>query len=199
LFILIGVFGDQSKLPVPKRAAPLERLIPVIVEPLPPTSPPAVQPRNIERQSDEEKPEAQRFVAVTLDTPAIHFAVPTIGNLIVPLAAAAPPPAMPLGQSDTVAQARTAPLASGSTGEGGDRPRPVYPEMARKMGIQGTVLLLFTVDDVGAVTSVSIKQSSGSPLLDRAAEQCVKRRWIQPPKNGGHLFEVPVAFKLQSD
>jgi protein TonB len=200
LFLLVGVFGDQSKLPVPKQAPPLERPVPVIVEPLPATPPPAVQPQNVERESDEEKPEAQRFVAVTLDTPAIHFAVPTIGNLLVPLAAAAPPPAAPLGQTDTVAhQARTAPLASGSTGEGGDRPRPLYPEMARQMGIQGTVLLLFTVDDVGAVTSVSIKQSSGSPLLDRAAEQCVKRRWIQPPKNGGHLFEVPVAFKLQSD
>ena len=200
LFILVGVFGDQSKLPVPKQAAPLERPIPVIVEPLSPTFPPAVQPQNVERQSDEEKPEAQRFVAVTLDTPAIHFAVPTIGNLIVPLAAAAPPPALPLGQSDTVVdQTKTAPLASGSTGAGGDRPLPSYPPMAKQMGIEGTVLLLFAVDDLGAVTSVSIKQSSGSPLLDRAAEQCVKRRWIQPPKNGGHLFEVPIKFILRPD
>ncbi|MGP8239454.1 MAG: TonB family protein [Limisphaerales bacterium] len=200
LFLLIGVFGDQSKLPVPKQAPPLERPVPIIVEPLPATPPPAVQPQNVERQSDEEKPEAQRFVAVTLDTPAIHFAVPTIGNLLVPLAAAVPPPAMPLGQSDTVAhQARTAPLASGSTGTGGDRPIPDYPPMAKQMGIQGTVLLLFTVDDVGAITSVSIKQSSGSPLLDHAAEQWVKRRWIQPPKNGGHVFQVPITYKLQSD
>jgi protein TonB len=200
-FLLIGVFGDQSKLPVPKRAPPLERPVPVIVEPLPATPPPAVQPQNVERPSDEEKPEAQRFVAVTLDTPAIHFAVPTIGNLLVPLAAAAPPPAAPLGQSDAVAQAHTAPppLASDSTGTGGDRPTPHYPPMARQMGIQGTVVLLFTVDDVGAITSISIKQSSGSPLLDRAAEQEVKQKWIQPPKNGGHVFQVPIAYKLQSD
>jgi protein TonB len=196
LFLLIGVFGDQSKLPAPKQAPPLERPVPVIVEPLPATPPPAVQPQNVERQSDEEKPEAQRFVAVTLDTPAIHFAVPTIGNLLVPLAAAAPPPAAPLGQTETVTKLRADPLTSGSTGKGGDRPQPDYPPMAVQMGLQGTVVLLFTVNEVGAVSSISIKQSSGSPLLDRAAEQCVKRKWIQPPINGARVFQVAIDFKL---
>jgi protein TonB len=199
LFLLIGVFGDQSKLPAPKPAPPLERPVPVIVEPLPATPPPAVQPQAVQRPSEEEKPEAQRFVAVTLDTPAIHFAVPTIGNLLVPLAAATAPPAAPLGQTDTVVhQARSEPLTTGSTGKGGDRPEPDYPPMAVQMGLQGTVVLLFTVSEVGAVTSISIKQSSGSPLLDRTAEQCVKRKWIQPPINGAHVFQVSINFKLSS-
>jgi protein TonB len=197
LFLLIGVLGDQSKLPAPKKAAPLERPVPVIVEPLPSTPPPTAQ-KPVERQSEEEKPEAQHFVAVTLETPAIHFAVPTIGNLLVPVSAAPAPPMVPLGQNET-AVARMAALPTGSTGKGGDRPDPPYPPMAQKMGLQGRVLFSLTVDDVGAVTAVSVKQSSGSPLLDRTAEQWIKRKWIQPPVNGGHLFEVAISYILQSE
>jgi periplasmic protein TonB len=194
LFLLIGVLGGQSKLPVPKQAAPLEQPVPIIVEPLTPP-PPASPAPPAERQTEEARPEAQRFVPVTLETPAIHFAVPTIGNLVVPLAAAPLPPSAAPASS---APARPAPRASGSTGQGGDRPEPTYPPMALQAGIQGRVILQFTVDDLGAVTSISVKETSGSPLLDRAAAEWVKRRWIQPPIEGGHLFEVPISYKIQS-
>jgi TonB family protein len=196
-FLLIGVFGGQSKLPALKQAAALEQPVPVIVEPLAAPPPPASPQTPVERPNEEEKPEAQRFVAVTLETPAIHFAVPTIGNLVVPLAVAPAPPALPLAES---APARPAPpRTTGSTGKGGDRPEPPYPKMALQMGLQGTLVLVFTVDDVGAVNSISVKETSGSPLLDRTAVEWVKRKWIQPPADGGHLFQVSISYKLSSE
>jgi TonB family protein len=197
LFLLIGLLGGQSKLPVPKQAAPLEQPIPVIVEPAPAPPPAATVQKPVE-QSDEEKPEAQQFVAVTLETPAIRFAVPTIGNLVVPMAVAPTPPVIPLGQSNTVRATPPALQSTGSTGQGGDRTEPPYPPMALQLGVQGTLVLLFTVDEVGAVTSISVKESSGSPLLDRAAVDWVKRKWIQPPRNGGHLFQVTISYKINS-
>ncbi len=90
LFLLIGSLGAQYKLPVPKHAPPIEQPVPVVVEPLPP---PAPVPKPVERPNEEEKPKPQPSVAVTLDTPAINFAVPTIGTLVVPLSAAPTPPA----------------------------------------------------------------------------------------------------------
>ena len=195
MFLLIGVFGAQNKLPVPKHAAPLEQPVPVVIEPLPATPPPT-ESKTAERQDEDQKPKAQSIVAVTLNSPAINFSVPTIGNLIVPVSAAPAPPGESMAPT---APAPQAPLTIGSTGKGGDRPEPPYPPMALQMQKQGTVVLLFTVDDVGAVVSASIKESSGSPLLDQSALDCVKRRWIQPPINGGHLFQVSISFKLQID
>jgi len=194
LFLLIGVFGAQNKLPVPKHAPPIEQPVPIVVEPLPPSAP---EPKPVERLNEDEKPKAQPSVAVTLNTPAIHFAVPTIGNLVVPLSAAPTPPADDLSKAAPVV--RPAPLVIASTGAAGDRPQPPYPQMALQMRQQGTVVLLFTVDDVGAITSISVKESSGSALLDHDALEWVKRHWIQPPVHGGHLFQVLISYKIQSE
>jgi len=71
--------------------------------------------------------------------------------------------------------------------------------MAQQLGQQGTVVLLLTVDDVGAVTSISVKETSGSAILDQSAMKWIKRHWIVPPSNGGHLFLVPISYKLKTE
>jgi TonB family protein len=193
-FLIIGIVGARSRLPVPKRPPPIEQPIPVIIEPLA-TPPPSTEQKQIEPQNEDEKQIAPRVVAVTMETPAIDFSVPTIGNLLVPMAAAPVPPPAELRQT---APARQAPTMTQSTGEGGDRPAPPYPEAAKQLEQQGTVLLVLTVDDVGAITSISVKESSGSPLLDRSTLNWVKHHWIQPPVNGGHVFQVAISYKLKS-
>lgn len=192
-FLLIGVAGARSRLPVTQLPPPIEQAIPVVIEPLA-TPPPSTEQKQIEPQTEDEKQIAPRIVAVTLNTPSIDFSVPTIGNLVVPMSAALAPPPADLRQSAPI---RQAPMMTGSTGEGGDRPQPPYPEMALQMSQQGTVLLLLTVDDVGAVTSISIKETSGSPLLDHNTVSWIKRHWIQPPINGSHFFQVSISYKLQ--
>lgn len=191
LFLLIGILGAPSGLPSIRKLPPLEQPIPVIVEPLPPAQPAATEPKP--EQSDSQKPEAPPVVAVTLDTPKINFSVPTVGNLLVPESAAVAPPVAPLRQP---VETQRAPIRITSTGEGGDRRSPPYPDIARQMGVQGTVVLQFSTDPVGAVQSVEVKETSGSSLLDRNALSYIKRHWIVPPVDGNHLFQVAIRYTL---
>lgn len=192
-FLIIGIVGARPQLPLPKRPPPIEQPIPVIVEPLA-APPPSTEPKQVEPQNDE-KQIASQVVAVTLNTPAIDFSVPTVGNLVVPMAASVAPPPTELRQQ---APTRQTPMMAAQTGEGGDRPPPsAYPELAQQLGQQGTVMLQFTVDDVGKISTVSIKESSGSSILDRDALSWVKRHWIQPPIDGCHIFLAPIRYQLQ--
>ena len=68
-----------------RAAAPVEEAAPVIIEPIKPPPNPEVQKV---AATDQNQSPAPQLVAVTLDTPAINFAVPTIGNLLVPAALA---------------------------------------------------------------------------------------------------------------
>jgi protein TonB len=197
LFLVIGVLGAQSRLPARRAVPPLEQPMPVIIEPLPPVVPPAAEPKQTEQQNEDDKPETPHFQAVTLETPAINFAVPTPGSLLVPMSVAPTPAEAPLKRAAPV---RHDPTTIDSTGNGGDRPKPdQYPQMAKEMRQQGTVKLLLTVDDVGKIVSVEIKESSGSPILDNDAQKWVKRHWIIPPTNGGHLFLAPIKYVLQAN
>jgi TonB family protein len=116
--------------------------------------------------------------------------------LLVPVAAAAAPPPVELQPQATVSKAPTPPTLTTDTGDRGDRPKPPYPDVAQQLGDQGTVHLLITVNDVGAVQTVTVKESSGSALLDRTAREWIKRRWIQPPIDGSHVFQVLIQYKL---
>jgi len=194
LFLVIGVAGAQSRLPARRAVPPLEQPAPVIVEALPPPPPPTAEPKQTEAQNKDDKTETPRVQAVTIDTPAINFAVPTPGSLLVPMAVAPVPVEVALKQAALV---RHEPTTIGSTGQGGDRPAPLeYPETALRLGQQGTVVLLVTVDDAGKVVSADIKESSGSPILDGDAQRWVKRHWIIPPANGGHMFLAPIRYQL---
>jgi protein TonB len=191
-FLVIGIVGARPELPMPKRPPPIEQPIPVLIEPLA-APPPSTAQKQIEPKNDD-KQIAPQVVAVTVNTPAINFSVPTIGNLVVPMSASAAPPPAELKQQAPVSQS---PIMTGTTGDTGDRPEPAYPQLAQELGQQGTVLLQLTVDEVGRVISISIKETSGSALLDRSAVSFVKRRWIQPPINGRHVFLAQIHYVLK--
>jgi protein TonB len=196
LFLVIGFAGAQYNLPPRKTVPPLEQPVPIIVEPLPPAAPPTAEQKQ-PQQTDEEKPDVPTVVAVTLDTPAINFAVPTEGTLLVPAAVAPAPPAAPLRQAVSVKHKE--PERIENTGAGGERPRPYpYPQIAEELGQQGTVVLLLTVDDSGRVVSADIQETSGSPILDHNAQEFVKRHWIVPPDKGCHQFLAPIRYVLRS-
>jgi TonB family protein len=197
LFLLIGVAGSQSRLPARRTVPPLEQPVPVIIEPLPPVAPTAAEVKPTEQQNEDDKPETPHFQAVTLETPAINFAVPTPGSLLVPMSVAPTPAEAPLKRAAPV---RHDPTMIESTDKGGDRPRPErYPPIAQELGQQGTVTLLLTVDDAGRVVSAEIKESSGSPILDGDAQRWIKLHWIVPPVSGGHLFLAPIKYQLRNN
>lgn len=56
------------------------------------------------------------------------------------------------------------------------RPAPVYPQISRKMGEEGTVLLRVEWDPGGQITSSRVQKSSGFGRLDEAALAAI-RRW----------------------
>lgn len=74
-----------------------------------------------------------------------------------------------------------------------------YPAAARRDRIRGEVHVSFTVTSSGSVGSVRIARSSGSPILDEAAIDTVRRAAPFPPipEGAGRSswpFTVPLAF-----
>ncbi len=66
---------------------------------------------------------------------------------------------------------------------------PVYPELARRMNLEGNVRLLVTVAPNGIVKSVHT--IGGNPVLVKAAEDSVyKYRWIPANEESKELVEM---------
>jgi periplasmic protein TonB len=66
-----------------------------------------------------------------------------------------------------------------------DKISPVYPDMAREQGAQGTAILLATVGPKGNVLSVEVEQSTGNHLLDDAAMTAARSSKFEPPEIDG--------------
>lgn len=81
-----------------------------------------------------------------------------------------------------------------------DNPRPAYPNLSRRLGEKGTVLLEILILADGTVGEVRIKQSSGYKRLDDTAVKAVKRWRYTPAKRGGEAIDYwylqPVDFSL---
>lgn len=72
-----------------------------------------------------------------------------------------------------------------------------YPSSAKRKGISGEVHVRFTVARNGGVTGMRVVRSSGSPILDRAALDTVRRAAPFPKIPDGRSswpFTVPLAF-----
>ena len=78
--------------------------------------------------------------------------------------------------------------------------RPPYPQVARKRGWEGTVVLRLTVNREGNVERVNTHKSSGFPDLDESAAQAVKTWRFSPAKDGefpiSATVDLPVRFDL---
>jgi protein TonB len=64
------------------------------------------------------------------------------------------------------------------------RVEPRYPEMARRAGTEGEVELEALVNEAGRVVEVRVTDSTGSTILERAAEDAI-RRWVFAPAKQG--------------
>jgi protein TonB len=73
---------------------------------------------------------------------------------------------------------------------------PVYPEMARKKGIEGNVIIQALVDKKGEVVKVKIGKSSGHKLLDKAAAAAAKDIKYSPARQNKQPVAVWVSYKV---
>lgn len=81
-------------------------------------------------------------------------------------------------------------------------PPPAYPTAARRMHLEGTVLLEVLVDANGRPLRVDVRQGSGHRQLDEAARDQVLARWrFVPAMRDGRAVQaiglVPVTFTLR--
>lgn len=74
----------------------------------------------------------------------------------------------------------------------------VYPESARRRGIQGNVTVQFTVDPAGRVNDVSVLQGSGSSILDAAALAMLAEATLPPPPAASkQAISVQIRYALR--
>ena len=76
----------------------------------------------------------------------------------------------------------------------------IYPEIAKRAGVEGKVYVLAFVDETGNVTKAEIIKGLGAGL-DEAALNAVKQTKFKPGKQRGKPVKVqvsiPIVFKLQ--
>ncbi len=76
-----------------------------------------------------------------------------------------------------------------------------YPEMARRLRQQGTVVVHFTVDREGHVLEVSLVHGSGTEALDQAAQELLRSAHLPafPPdmKLSQQSVTVPIRYRLE--
>ncbi|WP_331371917.1 energy transducer TonB family protein [Sinorhizobium chiapasense] len=75
-----------------------------------------------------------------------------------------------------------------------------YPAEAKRQGLRGVAHVRFTVTSNGGLASVSLAKSAGSPILDEAALDAVRRAAPFPaiPAGAGRdswVFTIPLEFK----
>jgi protein TonB len=69
---------------------------------------------------------------------------------------------------------------------------PIYPDLARRAHVQGTVVLMMIVDDRGVPMQVNILD--GPPALQEVALQAARQWRFEPALMDGH--PVPASFRL---
>ena len=69
---------------------------------------------------------------------------------------------------------------------------PIYPPLALENGIEGSVTLRVMVAPNNRIRSVEVVESSGSPLLDKAAIAAARQYRFQAATRGGKRF--PTVF-----
>lgn len=79
-------------------------------------------------------------------------------------------------------------------------PAPVYPAMSKRLEESGKTILRVYVEPSGRPSQIQIKASSGSPRLDQAAQDAVRRWKFVPARRGdeavGAWVLVPIDFNL---
>ena len=80
----------------------------------------------------------------------------------------------------------------------GSNPKPPYPLAARRLGIEGVVMLDVLVRPDGSPAEVRVHSSSGSPLLDDSAVETVRSHWrFIPARRGSTPVESRVSFPIR--
>jgi periplasmic protein TonB len=165
------VAPEQPKAPPPPKLEPVAKLAPPVLPSVPvPVVQVAVQPN---------------VITVTQAPPPVEKAPPVQA---APVAPPAPPSVSTVPKT----------ITSGVTFI--QEPQPVYPQMSKRMGEQGKVILRILVNEKGQPDQVTVQTSSGSSRLDEAGRQAAQRALFKPHVEDGRPVPVyvliPLTFEL---
>jgi len=133
----------------------------------------------------------------------------TINSSMDPQSEIRPPDTSLSGLGDGSHPASVAQAGSGSQGVafslfGADylnNPVPEYPPAARRLKLQGTVVVRVLISPAGTPEVVRLEKSSGTPLLDEAALKAVRSWSFVPARLGNDQIsvwvDVPIRFRLE--
>ncbi len=188
LILHLTVLGFGSLYLSTRVAPPV--LIPVELMPVEPDAPAAVpaprqKPRVAEKRHPAPQPEPVKAAENVLPEK---------------VEAAASKPAEAVSRDEPIRQTQAV-LPAGSLAVS-HRVLPVYPKMARRHGLEGTVVLRLLVAETGNVGDVVVDAPSGCIDLDKAAIEAVRKWRFIPATRGGVAVAVwvrqPVTFRLAS-
>jgi protein TonB len=142
------------------------------------------------------KPVAKHPPAKPVD-PTPPTATETPSPIVAPTPPAAPPE--PVASAPTAAPVTVTPPVFNAAYL--DNQPPAYPQLSRRLGEQGRVILRVLVNIGGSAEEVQLRASSGSARLDESARAAVSRWKFVPAKRGGEAVPewvlIPISFKLE--
>lgn len=150
-------------------------------------------------------PHPQRQEALPVPSRMVSDAVssrptPAIATSDSPLPSRSEAPAVAAPPAAAAVSSHAAYTPPSSSASYLDNPKPGYPMIARRRGLQGRVLLDVRVSAEGLALFVKVKESSGHDVLDEAAVNAVAHWRFAPARRGGEAVEgtasVPVQFRL---
>lgn len=189
--------------------SPLSKNAPeeVMVNIIPATPPAPVRAPEPPKQQPV-KQEAPKQVSIAKPVPQPKPAptptpsLPPSDNAPVVPAAPPAPPAPPAEAAPAPVPVQSGPISVGVNDIQCEQPTPVYPAMSQKMGEEGRAVVRVSIDAEGAVTNVTVKSTSGSPRLDRAAVAAAQAFKCRPYRQNGRAMSVvadkPYDFKLDN-
>lgn len=196
---LAGFYAIQSGLlsRVVTAAMPTITTISIIAPPAPPKPPAPSVPKTVELSAPVPRAVIPPLplIAVAPSEPTITPPQPTRAEA-APVATAAPTaPAAPSPTPPAPSTPRTV-----SSVEYIKAPQLIYPNLSRRLGESGTVVLRILINEKGLPEQILIQKSTGYNNLDEAGRQAAQRALFKPMIENGKPVPVyvlvPLTFQL---
>ncbi|OEZ78769.1 gram-negative bacterial tonB protein [Janthinobacterium sp. HH103] len=196
---IAGFYAIQSGLlsRVVTAAMPTITTISIIAPPAPPKPPAPSVPKTVELSAPVPRAVIPPLplIAVAPSEPTITPPQPTRAEA-APVATAAPTaPAAPSPTPPAPATPRTV-----SSVEYIKAPQLIYPNLSRRLGESGTVVLRILINEKGLPEQILIQKSTGYTNLDEAGRQAAQRALFKPMIENGKPVPVyvlvPLTFQL---
>ncbi|EKT4482708.1 energy transducer TonB [Pseudomonas putida] len=218
LFALLVTQTSNKDITLANTAPPASIRVTMVAPPPPPEPPVAVAPQpptpqiltseNAERTIAQEKPKPKvepppepKLKPKPKPKPAPPVPPqPKVEPTPEPPAATPPPPLAQAGSTDKKMMDLPSAGPKDVQTIGCRVPAPEYPRKARRMKLEGSVLVRLVIDNKGQVQSANIARSSGNQELDEAARKAVMAASCTPYMENGRAISVraaqPVSFRL---